>query len=47
MNFFGGGEGVLKKKKKEKEINVAIVGFNLPFDDSKSLSFYRQTAVGR
>lgn len=23
------------------------VDFNLPFDDSKSLSFYRQTAVGR
>lgn len=25
----------------KKKINVTIVGFNLPFDDSKSLSFYR------
>lgn len=28
-------------KKKRKKINVTIVGFNLPFDDSKSLSFYK------
>jgi len=28
------------------KINVGVVGFNLAFDDSKSLSFQWQAAVG-